>query len=296
MNEQQPKRTYKDGLFRKLFNNKKALLSLYSALSGKDYPANTPIRIVTLDEVLFGDLKNDVAFIIENRLIILVEHQSTVNPNMPFRMLCYLAKEFEKEVYSNAVYSKTLVQIPTPELYVFYNGKDDVPLEQELKLSDAFFEKRDTIYVEVLIRVINVNYEKGAKLLAQCKLLKEYSILIYKIRCRYKECGDLKDAIALSIRECINDGVLAAFLKRNGGDVMSFLYQALTREECEAIREEDGYVRGLEEGRQMGVRIGSFKAFKKMVDQGILSLDRAATQMEDQKDEFMAWYHENHKI
>lgn len=249
MNEQQPKRTYKDGLFRKLFNNKKALLSLYSALSGKQYPANTPIRIVTLDEVLFGDLKNDLAFIIENRLIILIKHQSTVNPNMPFRMLCYLAKEYEKEVYSNAIYSKSLVQIPTPELYVFYNGKEDMPLEQELKLSDAFFEKRDTIYVEILVRVINVNYEKGARLLAECRLLKEYSILIYKIRQHYGESRELGQAIARSVQECRKEGILAAFLKRNGGDVMSFLYQELSREECEAIREEDGYVRGRTEQR-----------------------------------------------
>lgn len=287
-NEKQVNRTYKDGLFRKLFNNRKALLDLYSALSGKQYPEDTRIRIVTLDEVLFGDLKNDVAFIIGDKLIILVEHQSSINPNMPFRMLCYLAKEYEKEVYSNAIYSKTLVQIPTPEMYVFYNGKEDMPLEQELKLSDAFFEKHDTIFVEVLVRVINVNYEKGAELLARCTLLKEYSMLIYKIRKHCEESGDLKKAITLSIGECIKEGILAAFLKRNGGDVVSFLFEALTREECEAIREEDGYIRGKQEG--------IMEAFGKMVDRGILTLDQAAEQLEDRRDEFMAWYEKNRKI
>lgn len=292
MNERQPKHTYKDGLFRKLFNNKSALLNLYSALSGRNYPKDTPIRIVTLDEVLFGDLKNDLAFIIEERLIILVEHQSSINPNMPFRMLCYLAKEYEKEVYSNAVYSKTLVKIPTPELYVFYNGRDDLPLKQELKLSDAFSEKRDTIYVEVFVQVINVNYEKGARLLKECRLLKEYSILIYKIRQHYRKSGDLKTSIAFGVQECIKEGVLASFLKRNGGDVMSFLYQALSREECEAIREEDGYARGLADGRQEG----HFEALEKLVQRRILSLHQAAEQMEEQGDVFIAWYQEKHRI
>ena len=30
---------------------------------------------------------------------------------------------------------------------------------------------------------------------------------------------------------------------------MSFLFEELTREECEDIREQDGYVRGKEEGK-----------------------------------------------
>ncbi|MCI8645187.1 MAG: hypothetical protein HFE76_00005, partial [Firmicutes bacterium] len=53
--------------------------------------------------------------------------------------------------------------------------------------------------------------------------------------------------ISISVRECIKEGILAVFLKRNGGEIMSFLYQALSREECEAIREQDGYIRGKED-------------------------------------------------
>lgn len=210
--KKQANRAYKDGVFRKLFNNKPALLELYNALSGRNYPKDTPIRIITLEECLFGELKNDVAFVIDDRLIILVEHQSTANPNMPFRMLCYLAREYEKEFYSEDIYSKTLVKIPAPELYVFYNGQEEMPLEQELKLSDAFLEKRDTIFIEVTVKVINVNYEKGARLLEKCRLLQEYSILIHKIRIHRKKGMDLAEAIAASVHECVGEGILAEFL------------------------------------------------------------------------------------
>lgn len=184
-------------------------------------------------------------------------------------------------------------------------------MEQELKLSDAFFEKHDKLYVEVFVRVINVNYEKGARLLASCRLLKEYSILIYKIRQHEAESGDLKQAITLSVQGCVREGILEAFLKRNGGDVMSFLYEALSREECEAIREEDGYVRGLEAGRQEGLQIGlesgrklgktegivigSFETLEKLIQNNILSLQQAADQMEERGDEFVTWYQENHR-
>lgn len=127
-------------------------------------------------------------------------------------------------------------------------------MEQELKLSDAFFEKRDKLFVEIIVKVINVNYEKGARLLEKCRLLREYSILIHKIRLHCEKGMELKDAISISVRECIKEGILAVFLKRNGGEIMSFLYQALSREECEAIREQDGYIRGKEDQQRFSAK------------------------------------------
>lgn len=266
------KRTYRDGLFRTLFNDKESLLDLYNGLSGKHYPKDTPIRIVTLEDSMFGDLKNDLAFIIEERLIILTEHQSTLCPNLPLRMLCYIAREYEREYFSEAIYSTKLLKIPAPELYIFYNGVKDAPLQQDLKLSDAFFEKRDKLYVQTIVRFINVNYEKGAELLKACRKMQEYSILIHKIRTHYRECGDLKAAIDLSIQECMDEDILTAFLKKNGGDIVSFLFEELSREECEAIREEDGYVRGLAKGEQ---RFGNLTQLL-LKDRNLDALDRAA--------------------
>ena len=48
--------------------------------------------------------------------------------------------------------------IPAPEFYVFYNGKEDRPLMEILKLSDSFVKKCDAIDLEVNVTVINVNY------------------------------------------------------------------------------------------------------------------------------------------
>ena len=50
--------------------------------------------------------------------------------------------------------------------------------------------------------------------------------------------------------------ILSNFLKENGGEIMSFLYDMLTKEEMEEIREHDGYVRGLKEGHASGVQEG----------------------------------------
>ena len=250
------RRNYKDSIFRKLFNNKAAIIDLYNALSGSDYPPDTYVKIVTLDNVIFGDRKNDLAFMIENRFIILIEMQSTVNPNMPLRFLVYIAKEFEKLFFSQQIYGSTLVNIPTPEIYVFYDGAKDIPLESELKLSDAFTAKCDKLYLELNVRVINVNYEKGAELLEKCRLLSDYSQLVHIAKMNYQRTHDLDTAVSEAVTECMEKGILRNFLKENGGEIMSFLYDMLTKEEMEEIREHDGYVRGLKDGHTSGVKEG----------------------------------------
>ncbi|MBQ3612335.1 MAG: hypothetical protein IJA01_08720 [Firmicutes bacterium] len=243
-------RKFKDGVFRTLFNDEEKLLELYNALSNRNYPEGTPIEIVTLDNVIFNEIKNDIAFIIDDRFIILTEHQSTKSPNFPLRMLCYLAKEYEKKYYSDAIYSTRLVTLPTPELYVFYEGKKDAPVEWELKLSDAFREKCDTISVEAVVKVINVSYEKGAELLERCKTMQEFSLFMYMIRKKYDETGNLMTAVSESIYECINSDVLKEYLMEHRGDIMSVLEVNLTIEEREAIRWRDGYEDGREAGAQ----------------------------------------------
>ncbi len=75
-------RNYKDSVFRMLFNETKNLIELYNALFDADYDEDTPLEFETIEEVLFKTIKNDIAFTIEDRYIVLVEHQSTINENM----------------------------------------------------------------------------------------------------------------------------------------------------------------------------------------------------------------------
>lgn len=249
------KRTYKDNIFRSLFNDEKELISLYNALTGKNYPEDTEIQIVTLDDAIFNEQKNDLAFVIDEKFINLTEHQSTLSPNMPLRFLEYIAKEYQKLYFSQAIYSKTPVLIPTPEFYVLYNGKSDAPLEQTLKLSDTFIGKYDTISLELNVRVINVNYDKGADILNKCQTLKEYSLFIHKVRTYHNQYDDLDASITQSINECIREGILVDFLKKNRGEIMSFLHLQLSQEEREEIREKDGYIRGVEEGKKESILV-----------------------------------------
>lgn len=81
--------------------------------------------------------KNDVSFVFDFELM-LYEHQSTVNPNMPLRDLFYVTDILQKRIYNRDLYSSTLMKIPTPRFVVFYNGVDYQPERKILKLSDAY--------------------------------------------------------------------------------------------------------------------------------------------------------------
>ena len=157
-------RKHKDSVFTDLFMNdetaRKNVLELYNALFDTNYTDEEIIKMVTLDQVLFMNFKNDVAFMVDNRRIVLSEHQSTVNENLPLRHLMYIAREYEKIIPVKKRYQSKLIPIPTPEFIVFYNGVEEYPVEETLRLSTAFAEKDGMPSLELIVRVININPEK----------------------------------------------------------------------------------------------------------------------------------------
>jgi hypothetical protein len=143
----------------KLFNTKEKLLELYNAIMGTNYEDWPAIIINTLEDVLFMSMKNDISFEIYDTLV-LIEHQSTINENMPARMLMYLGRLYEKitDDNPNAIYRRHLVELPTPEFIVLYNGKEDFPKERALKLSTAFKNKNGgKNCIDLTLQVININ-------------------------------------------------------------------------------------------------------------------------------------------
>lgn len=193
------RRTYKDSLFRDIFNDKKRLQRIYYALTG-EMVAVKDIKITTLRGTFFEDIKNDISFMVGNRYIVLMEHQSTLSENMPLRMLWYIAKLYRQRVKSDAPYKKTRILLPTPEFYVFYNGTDDVPEQWTMKLSEAFDKDRRTL--ELVVKILNINYDKNNELLQKCNDLKCYSIFVAQARHKLSEGRTLRQAIVYAIKYC----------------------------------------------------------------------------------------------
>ena len=104
---------HKDTVFRMLYSNKETLLELYNALNGTDYRTVENLEITTLENAVYLSMKNDVSFLLDAKMM-LYEHQSTWNPNMPLRDLFYIARLMEKYVIKDSLYSSTLTKIPAP--------------------------------------------------------------------------------------------------------------------------------------------------------------------------------------
>ena len=241
---------YKDSVFCDLFysdiNAEKNLMELYNALFDEKLTDVSEIQKVRLENVLFMDMKNDVAFTACGKRIILSEQQSTVNPNMPLRMLLYIAREYETTVPGKTRYSKTLYRIPTPSFVVFYNGKEDQPAEKILKLSDAYIFQEDSFpELDLSVRMININPGRHHPILKKSEILRQYSEFVDRTRrCAGEEKG-LKDAVY----GCIRDGILSDYLERKSKEVINMLMETYDYEKDIEVNREEAKAEGKAEGK-----------------------------------------------
>ena len=210
-------RQYKDTVFRMLFSEKENLLSLYNAVTGNTYQNADDLKIVTLENAIYMGMKNDLAFMLETN-IYLYEHQSTLNPNIPLRDLIYIGIEYQQYVNNKSLYSSSLQKIPAPKFMVFYNGTDAVNDRVELRLSNAYEHLAGEPDLELKVLMLNVNEGHNKELMEQCQTLKEYAIYVARVR-KYTSEMNLNDAVARAIDECIKEGILVEFLRKNRSEV-----------------------------------------------------------------------------
>jgi len=253
-----PNRTYKDSVFTSLFSDSDLLRELYGAIGGVSLPDNVPISINTLDNVLVRDIYNDISFLVGSKLVVLIEHQSTVNPNMALRLLMYMAETYKLMVKEKNIYSGKKVSIPYPEFYVLYDGVDSYPDKAILKLSDLFenpkelsLHEKSRPLLELEVQVLNINEGKNCEIVNRCRKLSEYSIFISKVRESMEKNKDLLKAIREAVKYCQEHDILREYLERHGTEVINMLYYEYNQElEREVIREEaieDGIAMGLEQ-------------------------------------------------
>lgn len=115
--------------------NNARLVELFNALEGTDY---TPVELNTLTDVLWMDRINDLSFVLNGQLLVLLEHQSTINHNMALRSLLYCARLYEKLLPRDAVYRTAQAKVPNPRFIVLYNGQASCPKHYTEYLTDAF--------------------------------------------------------------------------------------------------------------------------------------------------------------
>ena len=279
--EQEVKRTYKDSVFVTIFHEKAKLIELYNALFDTNYDESAPIDIVTIKDVLFRTLKNDVAFVLGGRFVVLVEHQSSINENMPLRDLMYISTVLKRMIDTTRLYREKRLMIPRPEFIVFYNGTKDFPAYQELRLSDSFLgekQKDEEDALQLIVKVYNINTEKNSEILGRCETLRQYSRFVEIMR-SYREDSELtNDVIVEVLNRCKKEGVLTEFMDKYGTEIVEMLFKELTREEDLEISRLDGYEEGFNSGERAGFSKGERAGFSKGERAGFSKGERAGAE------------------
>ncbi|UTC57297.1 hypothetical protein ABK01_02830 [Treponema sp. OMZ 305] len=263
-------RKYKDSVFVDLFSEdekaKENFLSLYNALHHTNLPLSCPVENIRLDNIMYMNIVNDVSCLVDDKIIVLAEHQSTINENMPLRFLQYIARLYEKLQKPTDRYLRTLSKIPTPEFYVFYNGIEDYPETITLKLSDAFITKPEQVPLELTVRVLNINKDKGGEILKTCKTLDEYSLFVEEVRIQTQL--DPENGFTNAVKICIEKGILKEYLQRKAREVINMLIAEYDYDTDIAVqREEAGkiaFAQGISQGISQGSRQKALETAKLM--------------------------------
>ena len=246
-----PNREYKSDVFSMLMEEPRNALEVYNALNHSDYSNPEEIEIITTNHGISLSIRNDASFIID-RQINYYEHQSTFNPNMPLRCLIYYVNDLEKYVkYQNRdLYSSRMIKLPTPHFVIFYNGFDEVPETEIMRLSAAFYHKTEEPELEVICTAYNINPTFNEELKSKSGVLYGYVVFVEKVRAYNESMDSLQEAIQRAIDECIEENILKEFFLARRDEVTKMTEIDMTFETREKLIRRDAREEGREEGRE----------------------------------------------
>lgn len=282
-------RQFKSTVFAMLYSDKRQLLELYNAVNGTQYADPELLEVNTLENAIYVGMKNDLSFLIASRLY-LYEHQSTVNPNLPLRFLLYISDLFSDIVKDLNLYGSRKVKIPPPRFLIFYNGEKEQPDVQVLKLSELFSLPEDHPALELEAVMLNINKGHNRKLMEACRSLRDYAEYTDRVR-RYAKEMELRKAVERAVAECIEEGILTEFLKKNRAEVVHVsIYEYDAEKHMRQEKEEsweDGHRTGLEEGHRTGLAEGRkeilLEQIKKKMEKGLTPEAMADVLEEDEE-------------
>lgn len=248
-------RMYKSRIFAMLFSDRNELLKLYNAINGTSYDDPDLLQVNTLENAVYMSMQNDVSFIIDMRLN-LYEHQSTYSPNLPVRYLLYVADVYSDYTKDMNLYGTKAVKLPTPRFVIFYNGQAEQPDRKELKLSELFSIPDADPSLELKAVMLNINKGHNRKLMETCRTLQDYAEYTFRVR-EYAAEMPLDLAVEQAITECISEGILADFLRKNRAEAKKVsIYEYDEERHIRQTREEgmeEGYANGFSQGIEQGI-------------------------------------------
>ena len=172
-----------------------------------------------------------------------------------------------------SIYSKKLIQLPAPEFYVLYNGKEPWTDNSKLYLSSAFAENQHNL--ELVVTVRNIRYNKDNELLQKYKPLHDYSFFVYDVEKRVASGDSLANAIRSATDYCINHNIMRDYLSANYEEVFEMMSLRWNEKDAKKYLQkearEEGHAAGLVEGRAQGLSQGHAQGLSQGLVKGRMS-------------------------
>lgn len=189
------------------------------------------------------------------------------------------------------LYGTKLVKIPTPKFIIFYNGVEERPDIEYLKLSDMYTREEERYALDLEAVLININPGHNEELMGMCKTLRDYSEYTERVR-KYAEEESIDKAVERAITECIKEGILSEFLSKNRAEakkmsIYEYDEEKHMRQEREASWEEgweEGRLSGIKEGEERGKLSGRRELLKELIQKKLLkkmSVSEIAEELEE---------------
>jgi hypothetical protein len=245
-------REYKSDVFSMLMQDKKNAMELYNGLNGTAYEDPDSLELFQLDKGISMSLYNDASFIID-MYFNFYEHQSTYNPNIPLRNLLYFVMLIQKLIRNRDLYGRRIIKIPTPHFVVFYNGVEERPEIEEMRLSTSFAHAEEQPELELKCTVYNINPGYNENLLQRCRVLWGYRYFVEKVRYCTTQYSDLTRAIEEAIDDCIRNHILEDFFRERRTEVVKVEPLDYTWERREVLIRQEEYEEGQKSGMQTGL-------------------------------------------
>ena len=106
--------------------------------------------------------------------------------------------------------------------------------------------------------ILNINKGHNEQLMKTCRILKEYTELVSRIR-YYQKDMSLETAVTCAVDECISEGILAEFLSKNRREAIRVSVLECKFEDVVKVLQEEAKEDGYEEGRAEGEAAGKIK-------------------------------------
>lgn len=218
----------KDSVFCDMFSRPEYLIQLYRTLHPEDTESTeADLTVVTLKTILSDGVYNDLGFQVKDKLLILVEAQSTWSPSIVIRSMIYMMQTLQ-EYFNNHninLYRNNHIKFPKPELYVIYNKKR-IDKKEYLSFKEEYF-KDEECCIDAKVKIIYLDDSNS--------IINQYIKFCLVLDDQIKIYGRDIKAIEETIRICKEANILAEYLMSREVEVKDIMHTLFDQQRIDEL-------------------------------------------------------------